>query len=114
MSRKRRDDAAETRADRAYSRRNIRAGAEAVWRTPVAFMTEPHAYELLGVLSHETEPTVRMPGNELTLRDRHGRVVFAERAPDWVLSLEAYAQFVTDNPRPLTARQRAKAVRRGK
>jgi hypothetical protein len=56
---------------------------------------------------------VIMPGREFTVRDQHGRVVVAQKAPDWAISLQAYAQFVTDNPRPLTRRQRSKLARRG-
>lgn len=113
MSRRRRDDAAETRADRAYSRRNILDGVQAMWRKPVEFMTEPREFTLLGVTVRDVEPAVQMPGERITLRDRYGRVAFDQVAPDWMVSLRSYSQFVTDNPRPLTRRQRSKLVRRG-
>lgn len=114
MSRNRRLNAAEARADRAYSRRNIHASARMIWRKPVEFQTEPREFTLLGVTVVDEQPSVQMPGERITVRDRRGNVVYDALAPDWVISLKSYAQFVTDNPRPLTARQRAKAVRRGK
>lgn len=113
MSRNRRLNAEETRADRAYSRRNILSGVRAMWRKPVEFQTEPREFTLLGVTVRDDRPSVQMPGDHVTVRDRYGRVVYDELAPDWVISLQSYAQFVTDNPRPLTSRQRAKVVRRG-
>ena len=112
MSRNRRLDAEEARADRAYSRRNVLAGARAMWRKPVEFLTEPREFTLLGVTVRDEQPSVQMPGDRVTVRDQHGNVVYDDLAPDWVITLKSYAQFVTDNPRPLTSRQRAK-VRRG-
>jgi len=113
MSRNRRLDAAEARADRAYSRRNILGGVRAMWRTPVQFHTNPREFTLLGVTMRDEGATVQMPGDRVTVRDWHGNVVYEDLAPDWVISLRSYAEFVTDNPRPLTRRQRAKLVRRG-
>lgn len=113
MSRNRRLDAAEKRADRAHSRRSIRQGARAMWRKPVEILTEPREYTLLGVTVRDEEPCVQMPGDRMTVRDSYGRVVYETLAPDWLTSLKSYAQFVMDNPRPLTAHQRAKLVRRG-
>jgi hypothetical protein len=106
-------NAAEARADRAYSRRNILGGVADLWRRPVEFQTAPQEFVLLGVSSREARPMVIMPGHEVTIRDRRGSVVFAEQAPNWAISLKAYAQFITDNPRPLTRRQVAKVTRRG-
>jgi hypothetical protein len=114
MSRNRRLDAAETRADRAYSRRTISDAAKAMWRKPVAFLSGSREFTLLGVTVRDEEPSVQMPGDRVTVRDWYGRVVFDQLAPDWLTSLRSYAQFVCDNPRPLTARQRAKVVRRGR
>ena len=113
MSRNRRLDAAETRADRAYSRRNILGGVRAMWRTPVQFLAEPREFTLLGVTMRDEEPCVQMPGERMTVRDFWGRPAYEDRTPDWLISLKAYAQFVTDNPRPLTRRQRSKLARRG-
>lgn len=114
MSKARRLDAEETRADRAYDRGNIRAGVEAVWRTPIKFLTEPKQLTLLGGTLWADRPAVLMPGSELQILNARGEVTFAQKAPDWEISLRSYAQFNQDNPRPLTARQRAKVVRRGR
>lgn len=115
MSRKRRDDAAETRADRAYSRRNIREGRNMIYRKPVAFLHEPKEIMLLGVPAQLGRPAVLMPGHEVPPHEiLPGVLMDGYRAPDWEMSLRSYAQFITDNPRPLTARQRAKVVRRGR
>lgn len=112
MSRNRRLDAAEARADRAYSRRNILSGVKAMWRKPVQFHAEPREFTLLGVTVRDEGATVQMPGDRVTVRDRSGNVVYDDLAPDWIVTLRSYAKFVTDNPRALTSRQRAK-VRRG-
>lgn len=114
MSRKRREYAAEQRADSAYDRGNIAAGVQAVWRTPIEFLSEQEQLTLLGVTLWADRPAVLMPGSELRILNARGEVVYAEKAPDWEISLRSYAQFNQDNPRPLTARQRAKVVRRGR
>jgi hypothetical protein len=113
MSKARREYAAEVRADSAYDRGNIAAGVGAVWRTPIKFLTEPQEITLLGVTLQASRPAVLMPGSELRMLNRRGEVVYAQKAPDWEISLRSYALFNQDNPRPLTARQRAKLVRRG-
>lgn len=114
MGRKRRDDAAEARAGRAYSRRNVLEGVRMLHRPPVAFLLEPEELVLLGVAVQANRPAVLLPGREVTVRDQDGNVVWQERGPDWEMSLRTYAEFLQTNPVPLTPRQRAKVVRRGR
>lgn len=108
MSRGRRLNAAEARVEAAYARENLMAGDALLRRPPVAFSTM-QTWDGSGV-----ERVVVMPGTEHRIRNAAGRVIFAERAPDWIVGLEDYARYHRDRPRPLTARQRAKVVRRGK
>jgi hypothetical protein len=114
MSRKRRDDAAETRSDRAYSRRNIQEGTAMIHQPPLAFLMAAQDVTLLGVTIPAARPAVLMPGQEVRVVNARYGLVYASKAPDWEISLQSYARFIQDNPRPLTARQRAKVVRRGR
>lgn len=107
MSRNRRLDAADTRADRAYARENLMAGDAALRRRPEAFSTM-ETWDGSGV-----ERVVIMPGTEHRVRNAAGQVVMEHRGPDWVVSLKDYAQYHRDRPSALTRRQRAKLVRRG-
>lgn len=114
MSRSRRLDAAETRADRAYLRRNILEGVDMLRRTPVKFLSEPEEVMLLGVPAQLARPAVLMPGHDVPAHKvLPGVVIDGYRRPDWEMALRPYAEFITDNPRPLTKRQRAKMIRRG-
>lgn len=107
MSRGRRLDAADARYEAAYARRNLLDGDALLRRPPIKFTTM-QTWDGLGV-----ERVVVMPGTEHSIRDAAGRVIFSERGPDWLVSLEDYARYHRDRPRPLTRRQRAKVRHRG-
>jgi hypothetical protein len=53
---------------------------------------------------------VIMPGDEYTVRDRHGALVISERSPDYLVPMAVYARALYASPKPL----RKAVPRRGK
>lgn len=110
-----------TRRRAAQYRHSVETETKAGNRTVARNLTEQHPLEFVmawryhhvtGWDRNDRATSVLLAGEVLEIRDRSGRVVFSECAPDYHVPYRSWARAVWVHPRPLPRSLRSKLRRR--